>query len=128
MNVYCSAIQRLKHDKSLKVQDIIKPSPDYSSPCERIKLFFCGIFLLISITIFSSTTLFAILSKAIDFDISNDMIRAVPLAASYEFQLMQILTFLQNDWHYCLLIPILFPLSVILGWFGWIGFKLYRHN
>ena len=109
-----SAIQKLKHDKSLKIEDIAQALPDYSSPCERVKLCLCGTALLLFSFTFAAAALFGIASKVIDFEIDDDAI--------------QIVRFLQGDWHYCLLVPVLFPLSVILGWFGWLGFKLYRHN
>ena len=115
-----SQIQRLKNDKSLQVEDVIKPLPDYTSTCQRIRLFICGIILLIVTIIFATLSLFSIFSKIIEFGITNN--------TNYHDDLIYFINFLKEDWHYSLLIPILFPWSVILGWLGWLGFKLYRHN
>lgn len=123
-----SQIQRLKSDKTLRVEDVISSSPDYTSTSHRIKLFICGIIMLICTTIFATLTLYSIFSKVFNLNISNDKIKSIFFLNNYYDEIRIIIDFLINDWHYCLLIPILIPWSVILGWFGWIGFKLYRHN
>ena len=118
----------MKNDKSLRVEDVIRPPPDYSSASKRIKLFFCGILLLICTIIFATLTLYSIFSKVFDLSISDTTIESIAYFNNYHHEIRIIIDFLINDWYYCLLIPILIPWSVILGWFGWIGFKLYRHN
>ena len=112
----------------MRVEDVIKQPPDYTSISQRIKLFICGVIMLICTTIFAILSLYSILSKVFNLNISNDQIKSISLLKDYHEQIRVIIDFLINDWHYCLLIPILIPWSVILGWFGWIGFKLYRHN
>ena len=123
-----SQIQRLKSDKKLRVEDVINQPPDYNSISQRIKLFVCGIIMLICTIIFATITLYSIFSKIFDLNINDDTIKSVSFLTNYHDKIRVIIDFLINDWHYCLLIPILIPWSVILGWFGWIGFKLYRHN
>ena len=61
-----SQIQRLKNDKQLRVEDVIKQPPDYTSTSQRIKLFICGILMLFCTIIFATFTLYSICSKIFD--------------------------------------------------------------
>eukprot|EP01083_Nonionella_stella_P069928 186767_1 len=123
-----SQIQRLQKNKELRVEDVITPLPDYTSTYERIKLFICGVFMLTITIICATLTLFSIFSKIIDFNITHNTIQSIFGVHGFSDEIQFVIDFLKEDWHYCLLLPILLPWSVILGWLGWIGFKLYRHN
>jgi hypothetical protein len=35
---------------------------------------------------------------------------------------------IRNDRYYCLLIPLLIPVTVIVVYMNWLGLKIFRHN
>jgi hypothetical protein len=39
-----------------------------------------------------------------------------------------VLDFFRNDWYYCLLLPMLIPVTVFSAYLNWLGMKFFRHT
>ncbi|KAG0257950.1 hypothetical protein DFQ27_004887 [Actinomortierella ambigua] len=40
----------------------------------------------------------------------------------------QILDWIKHDSHYCMLVPVTLPVTILVVLFNWLGMKLFRHN
>ncbi|KAM9958149.1 hypothetical protein ACTFIW_013129 [Dictyostelium discoideum] len=40
----------------------------------------------------------------------------------------RILDFIKYDWYYCLLVPVIIPVTIITVYFNWLSLKFFRHN
>ncbi|KAL4612316.1 hypothetical protein ACB092_08G189600 [Castanea dentata] len=38
-----------------------------------------------------------------------------------------LLSSIQNDWYYCFLVPLTFPVLVVAVYFHWLSMKLFKH-
>ncbi|KAK4608396.1 hypothetical protein RGQ29_001987, partial [Quercus rubra] len=38
-----------------------------------------------------------------------------------------LISFIQNDWYYCFLVPLTLPVLVVAVYFHWISMKLFKH-
>ncbi|KAF9978735.1 hypothetical protein BGZ73_000745 [Actinomortierella ambigua] len=39
-----------------------------------------------------------------------------------------ILDWIKHDSHYCMLVPVTLPVTILAVLFNWLGMKLFRHN
>jgi hypothetical protein len=70
-----------------------------------------GVGLLVGTFLFFVTTMYTVLLSKFMPDTGN-----------------QLLDWIKHDQYYCHLVPALIPVSFIIVYFNWVGFKFFRHN
>eukprot|EP00696_Hemimastix_kukwesjijk_P011617 gnl/Hemi2/24569_TR8265_c0_g1_i1.p2 gnl/Hemi2/24569_TR8265_c0_g1~~gnl/Hemi2/24569_TR8265_c0_g1_i1.p2 ORF type:complete len:102 (-),score=14.59 gnl/Hemi2/24569_TR8265_c0_g1_i1:345-650(-) len=86
---------------------------EHPSPAEpdAVRTMWHGVYLLVASMLFFVGTMYALVVSKI-----------IPLTGHPLFD------WIARDWYYCLLVPLLIPVAMFVGYLNWMAMKFFRHN